>query len=358
MRVALRSGVIAFLLLAGILVAAAEGLASESAPSFQRPVHTYSIVARDPETGDMGVGVQSHWFAVGRLVAWGEAGVGVVATQSFIDSSYGPLGLALMKAGRSAKQALEALKKADPHPEVRQVAMLDVKGTVAAHTGEKCIPAAGHLQGDNFSVQANLMHDASVWPAMAGAYRSTRGDLAAKILAALEAAQASGGDLRGKQSAAILIVKAQSSGRPWADRAMDLRVDDHPKPVQELKRLVRIHRAYEHMNRGDLALEQGDEEKALQEYRTAGAMVPENPEMKFWHGVSLVNRGHVEASVPLFREIFARDKNWATLFSRLPGVGLLNVDKATLESILALGDRPPAPARRRLSPAPAENSLR
>jgi uncharacterized Ntn-hydrolase superfamily protein len=298
-------------------------------------VHTYSIVARDPETGEMGVAVQSHWFSVGSLVTWGEAGVGVVATQSLIDVSYGPLGLAMMKAGRSAPQALAALKVADPHPEIRQVAMIDAKGNVAAHTGEKCIPDAGHIAGENFSVQANLMLNRKVWPAMAEAYRNTQGDLADRMLAALEAAQSVGGDIRGQQSAAILIVKGESTGQPWADTVMELRIEDHPAPVQELKRLVRVHRAYQHMNRGDLAIEQGDVEAALREYSAAEALFPGNVEMKFWHAVSLVNAGRVEDSLPLFKEIFAADRNWAILLPRLPQVNLLDADAETLERILA-----------------------
>ena len=309
--------------------------ARDTSPRVQRRVHTYSIVARDPETGEMGVAVQSHWFSVGSLVTWGEAGVGVVATQSLIDVSYGPLGLALMKAGRSAPQALAALKVADPHPEIRQVAMIDANGNVAAHTGEKCIPDAGHIVGENFSVQANLMLNRKVWPAMAEAYRNTQGDLADRMLAALEAAQSVGGDIRGQQSAAILIVKGESTGQPWADTVMELRIEDHPAPVQELKRLVRVHRAYQHMNRGDLAIEQGDVEAALREYSAAEALFPGNVEMKFWHAVSLVNAGRVEDSLPLFKEIFAADRNWAILLPRLPKVDLLDADAETLERILA-----------------------
>lgn len=306
------------------------GVAAQAA----RPVHTYSIVARDPATGEMAVAVQSHWFSVGSLVAWGEAGVGVVATQSFVDPSYGPLGLALMRAGRTAKQALEGLKAADPHPEVRQVAMLDARGNVAAHTGAKCIPAAGHIVGDNYSVQANLMLNDKVWPAMDKAYRETRGDLVERVLAALDAAQAVGGDIRGKQSAAILVVRGKSTGQPWNDTVMSLRVEDHPEPLAELRRLVRVHRAYEHMNAGDLAVERKDDAGALREYGTAEAMFPDNLEMKFWHAVALVNMGRTDDALPLFRQIFARDPNWATLVPRLPAVDLLKADKATLDRIL------------------------
>jgi uncharacterized Ntn-hydrolase superfamily protein len=299
-----------------------------------RPVHTFSIVARDPATGEMAVAVQSHWFSVGSLVTWGEAGVGVVATQSFVDPSYGPLGLALMRAGRTAKQALEGLKNADPHPEVRQVAMLDAQGSVEAYTGDKCIPAAGHIIGRNYSVQANLMLNDKVWPAMDKAFTETKGSLVDRMLAALDAGQAAGGDIRGKQSAAILVVKGKSTGQPWADTVMSLRVEDHPDPLKELRRLVQVHRAYEHMNAGDLAVERKDNAGALLEYGAAETMFPDNLEMRFWHAVALVNMGRTDESLPLFRQIFARDKNWAILLPRLPQVDLLNADKAALDKIL------------------------
>lgn len=307
---------------------------SQSIIHTRRPVHTYSIVARDPETGYMGVAVQSHWFSVGSIVTWAEAGVGAIATQSLVDVTYGPLGLDLMRAGRTAPQALAALKVADEHPEIRQVAMIDAAGNVAAHTGEKCIPAAGHLIGDNFSVQANLMLNTEVWPAMKHAYESAGGDLADKMLAALQAAQDVGGDIRGKQSAAILIVKGESSGRPWADRVMELRIEDHPEPIKELKRLVRVHRAYEHMNAGDLAIERGDIEGAMKEYSAAGAMFPENLEMKFWHAVSLANASRVDESLPLFKEVFAGDSNWAKLVPRLGDVDIIG-DENTVKKIMA-----------------------
>jgi len=309
---------------------------AEPKQKFQRPVHTYSIVARDPETGDMGVAVQSHWFSVGPLVPWAEAGVGAVATQSFVDVTYGKLGLDLMRAGRTAPEALAALKVADRHPEVRQVAMIDAQGNVAAHTGKKCIIAAGQIVGDNFSVQANLMLSHKVWGEMAKAYRETTGDLATRMLAALEAAQAVGGDIRGKQSAAILIVKGKSSGKPWEDTIMDLRIEDHPEPVKELRRLIKLHRAYEHMNNGDLAIEHNDIDGALREYGAAESLFPDNLEMKFWHAVSLVNAGRVEASLPIFRTIFSRDRNWVTLVPRLPKSDLLPDDQAIINKILSV----------------------
>ena len=201
--------------------------------------HTYSIVARDPATGNFGVAVQSHWFQVGAAVPWAEAGVGAVATQSFVRIDYGPLGLSLMRAGRSADEALQSLLATDAQRDVRQVAMVDRGGAVAAWTGPKCIQAAGHATGKGYSVQANLMDRPTVWPAMARAYESADGDFAARLLAALEAAEREGGDIRGRQSAALLIVRAESTGRPWEDRLVDLRVDDHAAPLPELRRHAR-----------------------------------------------------------------------------------------------------------------------
>lgn len=302
-------------------------------------VHTYSIVARDSVTGEMGVAVQSHWFSVGSIVTWAEAGVGAVATQSLVDPAYGPLGLEMMRSGKTAQQALDGILASDPGSSVRQVAMIDANGNVAAHTGKKCIPDAGHIVGEQFSVQANLMLNDKVWPAMADAYRKTKGDLAERMLAALDAAETVGGDIRGKQSAAILIVSGKQTGKPWVDRIMDLRVEDHSEPLAELRRLAIIHRAYQHMNAGDLAIEKNDIETALREYSAAETLIPENIEMKYWHAVSLVNVGRIEQSLPLFKEIFARDPNWAVLTPRLIGVDLLKIDEVGLKKILSVQNK-------------------
>jgi uncharacterized Ntn-hydrolase superfamily protein len=331
---------IAFLpiLVAGVLVARplhGENPGEDSrAGRFTRPVHTYSIVARDPKTGETGVAVQSHWFAVGTGVPWAEAGVGAIATQSFIDPSYGKVGLDLMRVGRSAPDALKGLVAADENREVRQVAMIDSQGRVAAFTGSKCIPMAGHHVGSDYSVQANLMISDKVWPAMSKAFESAKGDLAERLLAVLEAAQAAGGDIRGRQSAAIVVVAGKPSGKPWEDRRFDLRVDDHPEPVAELRRLVKLQRAYNLMNEGDLAVERKDHEGALKAYAGAETLVPESAEMIYWHAVALVNMKRVDESLPLFAEVFKMDPNWKTLTPRLIGVGLLPVDQTALKRIL------------------------
>jgi uncharacterized Ntn-hydrolase superfamily protein len=304
-------------------------------PSPLRPVHTYSIVARDPATGEMGVAVESHWFSVGSMVPWAEAGVGAVATQSFVDPSYGPLGLEMMRAGRSAPEALAGLLAADPGREVRQVAMVDARGRVAAHTGRSCIQAAGQQVGAGFSAQANLMANDRVWPAMARAFEAAKGDLAERMLAALEAAQAAGGDIRGQQSAALIVVAGRASGRPWEDRLFDLRVEDSPAPLAELRRLLGVARAYRHMNAGDLAVERKDVPAAEREYGAAARLLPGSAEVLYWHAVALASAGEVERSLPLFARAFALDPAWRTLTPRLPAAGLLPDDPVLLARITA-----------------------
>ena len=305
-------------------------------PAGEPLVHTYSIVAVDSVTGEIGAAVQSHWFSVGSLVIWAEAGVGAVATQSFVNVSFGPRGLALLKAGKSPRQALELLIAQDEGRDFRQVAIIDARGNSAAFTGKKCIAEAGHLTGKWFSVQANLMLKATVWEAMARAFTNTSGPLAERMLAALEAAEAQGGDIRGKQSAALLVVSANSTGKVWEDRLIDLRVEDHPEPVRELKRLLKIHRAYEHMNAGDVAVERGDVERALKEYGTAGKMLPDNLEIKFWHAVALVNVGRFEDALPIFSAVFQKNRNWQLLIPRLVPNGVLKVTNAQLERLKKL----------------------
>ncbi len=302
-----------------------------------RPVHTFSIVARDPATGELGVAVQSHWFSVGPIVPWAEAGVGAVATQSFVDPSYGKNGLELMRGGKSAPDALKELLEKDEGREVRQVAMIDAQGRVDAWTGKNDIQAAGHIVGKNFSVQANLMLNDKVWPAMAHAFENTKGDLADRMLAALDAAQAVGGDIRGRQSAALIVVTGKPTGQAWKDRTFDLRVDDSPQPLLELRRLVKLQRAYNHMNAGDLAVEKKDNEGALREYGAAEKLVPNNAEMIYWHAVALVNMGRVDESLPLFRRVFAMDRNWITLTPRLPKSGLLPDDPKLIQKIVSVG---------------------
>lgn len=299
--------------------------------------HTFSIVARDAITGEMGVAVQSHWFSVGTSVSWAEAGVGAVATQSFINKSFGIRGLSLLKNGLTAQQTLDSLLSDDAGREVRQVAIVDNKGNVATHTGNGCIQYATQIQGDQFSVQSNMMLGDQVSNAMAAAFKkSSAKPLAERMLLALEAAQGVGGDIRGQQSAAIIIVPAISTGKPWDDRTVDLRVEDSKEAVKEISRLYKVQVAYEHMNNGDLAIEKNDMAKAMNEYNAAMKMFPANLEMQYWTAVTLANNKQIRKATPLFKKVFAGDKNWKELTRRLPAVKLLTVSNADLKKILAL----------------------
>src|SRR4051812_27756024 len=298
--------------------------------------HTFSIVARDSATGEMAVGVQSHWFSVGTSVPWGEAGVGVVATQSFIDKSYGPNGLALMKQGYTAQQALDSLLKRDSGRVVRQVAFVDNEGNVAVYTGKNCIQYASDIKGANFSVQSNMMLTDSVCQSMAKAFKTSAGkSLAERVLAALDAAQHAGGDIRGKQSAALIVVPGTPT-EPWNNKTIDVRVDDNELPLKELRRLYNLHIAYTHMNNGDLATEKNDMQLARAEYNAAMKMFPSNLEMQYWTAITLANNHNINEALPMLKKVFAQDKNWKELTRRLPAVGLLTVSDESLKRILEL----------------------
>ena len=242
----------------------------------------------------------------------------------------------MLKQGMTSQQVVDSLLATDEGREFRQLAIIDTKGNAASFTGKKCIQPAGNIVGDNFSCQANLMINDKVWPAMAEAFKNAGGPLAERMMAALEAGQKAGGDIRGKQSAAMLVVKGKSTGKVWEDRLIDIRVDDSPEPIKELKRLLKVHRAYDHMNAGDLAVEKNDMALALKEYSTAEKMFPDNAEMKYWHAVALANNGRVDESLPIFSEVFKMDKNWRDLTPRLVPPGLLTVSEKDLQRILDL----------------------
>ncbi|HUZ85879.1 MAG TPA: DUF1028 domain-containing protein [Candidatus Baltobacterales bacterium] len=297
---------------------------------------TYSIVARDPGTGELGVAVQSHYFQVGPVVPWARSGIGAVATQSQVNVSFGPLGLDLLQAGHTAEQALKALLAGDPGAENRQVAIVDAAGNVAAHTGAKCIPAAGHKIGDGFSCQANLMERDTVWDAMCAAYTSTSAPLAERMMAALEAAEAEGGDIRGRQSAAMLVVSGTPTGRSWEERVIDLRVEDAPDPLAELRRLLRLKRAYITSTEADL-LEQGDDREAATRKRAEGLrLAPELVELKFWAGLDMAAKGDLEGGCALMRDAVRKDRRWIELLNRLVAVDSLPAEIArAIEARLA-----------------------
>jgi uncharacterized Ntn-hydrolase superfamily protein len=298
--------------------------------------HTFSIVARDEKTGEIAVGVQSHWFSVGTSVSWAEAGVGAVATQSFTNKSFGIRGLALLKEGKTAQQALDILLSDDPGKEVRQVGIVDAKGNVANFTGKNCVDFGGDLKGKSYAVQSNMMLTDEVPAAMAKSFETNAQlPLAERVLEALKAAQKVGGDIRGKQSAAILVVKGEATGKPWDENHLvDLRVDDHIDPLAEMERLLKTHRAYEHMNNGDLAIENNNMTLAMQEYGAAMKMFPKNLEMQYWTAITLANGGNVQKAALMLQAIYAKEPNWRKMTKRLPKAGLLTVGEKELMLLL------------------------
>lgn len=295
--------------------------------------HTYSIVAIDPEAGLMGVAVQSHWLAVGSLCAWAEPGVGVVATQAKTSPRYGTLGLAGMRRGEDPAVIFAALAAEDPHASARQVAMLDARGRGVTHTGPACIAAAGHERGPHFSVQANMMVDDQVVPTMARAFRDSEGPLAERLLATLRAAQAAGGDMRGAQAAAMVVVRTRLTGDPYRDRPVDLRVDDHPRPVEELARLLGKRRTLDGWGEAEGMLHAGRTDAAEAHFEAVAAAAPDNHEIRFWFGLSLAQAGRWTSSRRWMHEVFTAAPGWVTALERLPGTSVLPDREAGLRLV-------------------------
>jgi uncharacterized Ntn-hydrolase superfamily protein len=279
------------------------------------------------------VAVQSHYFSVGSIVSWAEPGVGAVATQSVVEPAYGPRGLGQMRRGASAPDALRRLLADDDQEAVRQVAMLDKHGRVATHTGSRCIREAGHRVADGVSAQANMMERPTVPDAMLEAFRAANGELGDRLLAALEAAEREGGDIRGRQSAALVVVAPRASGQPTEDRPVDLRVEDHPDPVTELRRLVALRRTYLRVEAGDDLAATGDIQGALEQYAAAHAEQPRNAELAFWHGVALAANGREPQARELLEVAYRENERWRELLRRLPRAGLFPDDEALIERL-------------------------
>lgn len=297
---------------------------------------TYSIVARDPETGRFGVAVQSHYLGVGPVVPWLEAGVGAIATQASVNISFGPIGLELLRAGRSADEVVAALVASDERSAVRQLGVVDVNGRTAAHTGSECIPACGHLARDGFSVQGNLLERETCWPAMAAAYEGGLAEGAPfveRLLRALEAAEGEGGDVRGRQSAAIIVVSGDLQATAWRGRILDMRIEDHQDPVPELRRIVTMQLAY------DLLDDEGDAARsgrtAAERYQQARQMAPDAYELVFWRGVELATGGDVEGGRRELEIAFAADVRWRTTLEHLATGGREGVTPELAKQLLA-----------------------
>jgi len=301
-------------------------------------LHTFSIVAFDEKNNQIGVAVQTHWFAVGALCPWIKAGVGAVATQSMVEVSYGPKGLELLKIGKSPQDTLSLLLSEDKNKDVRQVAIVDAQGNIAVHTGKKCIEKAGHITGKDYSVQANMMLNDLVWPAMADAYEKTEGELSLRMLSALQAGQSAGGDIRGMQSAAMLVADCKKTDEPWKHLILNLRVDDHSEPIKELERLLKINRAYDLMNEGDALITENKSKEAWEKYQQAAQLAPDLEELPFWQAVTLADTGRLEEAIPIFRTLFRKNPNWKELVRRLPASGLLRDDEEMMRRIISINE--------------------
>ena len=275
---------------------------------------TYSIVARDPATGELGVAVQSHWFSVGATVPWAEPAVGAVATQSIADPSYGPNALDLLRSGVRARDALSQLVARDRGRALRQVAVVDAQGQVAVHTGRRCVQFAGHETGRGFVCAANMMRSEGVPQAMTRAFTTAMGDLADRLLAALDAAEAAGGDVRGHQSAAMIVVRARDE--QW-DRSLDLRVEDSAFPLVELRRLLRLRQAYDLAERADELTAAGRREEAALFYRRSMDVAPENAELRFWGGLALVQLNERLAGLEAVKSAIEENEGLGELLNRL-----------------------------------------
>ena len=275
---------------------------------------TYSIVARDPGSGELGVAVQSHWFSVGSLCAFARPGVGAVATQSVVEPAYGPRTLDRLAGGEAPHEALDAQLARDELARMRQVGVVDAQGRLAVHTGDDCIACAGDETGAHWTCQANMMERETVPAAMSAAFESATGPLADRLMVALEAAEGEGGDVRGRQSAALLVVPAQ--GEAWETR-FDLRVEDHREPLKELWRLVLLQRAYDMANEADELIASGRAEQAGRLYRQAAEAAPESDELLFWAGLALAQTGDVDAGVEAVLEAANVHPNWLLLLERL-----------------------------------------
>lgn len=283
---------------------------------------TYSIVARDERTGELGVAVQSRWPFTGGVVTWARPGVGAIATQSFVDVRYGPAGLELLALGRSPEAALGELLADDPDPAVRQVGIVDARGRSAAHTGSGCVASAGHLLGRDVSVQANMMERPTVWPAMLAAYRMADGDLADRLMAALRAAEGEGGDVRGRQSAALLVVPGRPEARPWETR-FDVRVDDARVPLDELARLLAVARAYEALDEGLEAVAVGELSAALALIERAAALAPDDDQLRLWLAVAVFDSGDEDRGRSLYRSALAVEPRAGEHLRRFAAAGQL-----------------------------------
>ncbi len=280
---------------------------------------TYSIVARDPGSGRFGIAIQTCWPFVGAGTPWVECGVGAVVTQSFTEEAHGPNGLALLRGGSAAPDALDRLLAADPGEAVRQVGVVDAAGRAAAHTGARCLEAAGHVTADGVSIQANMMERATVWPAMLAAWQAPAVSFVDRLLAALRAAEREGGDIRGRQAAALIV--SGTPDQPAWKRGIDIRVDDHPAPLDELERLVRLHLGYEALDRAEERGAAGDVDGARRASEDASRLAPGDGQVLVWRALGMSAAGFAEPARELLAAATAMNPRWPEFVRRFAASG-------------------------------------
>ena len=294
---------------------------------------TYSIIGRDPAGGEIGIAVQSRWFNAGQNVAWIEPGVGAVCTQAIVEPAYGQRGLELLRSGRTPEQALATLASEDPGRDVRQVAIADLAGRFAQHTGRACVAAAGHASRADCCAQGNMLASERCWDAMVDAFEGTVAALADRLLVALDAAEREGGDARGRQAARLLVCRAESTGPPWQDRIFDLQVVDHSEPLFELRRLVTVKRAYDHLGRAfDLAGR--DAAAAAEEADAAYELAPADDQIGFWRATLLAGAGRLEEAVAAFGEAVGARAGWPEYLRNCVAAGLVPQEAQALADML------------------------
>lgn len=295
---------------------------------------TYSIVGRDPENGQMGVAVQSRYFSVGGTVPWGVAGVGVVATQAFAERRYGPWLLARLQDGERPREALDAQVAVDPQGALRQVAVIDRAGRIAQHTGARCLPAAGHAAGTDCAAQGNMVQGPAVWQGMVAAFERGDGPLALRLMGALEAAEAAGGDLRGRQSAALLIVDGMAGDDPWQPPVLELRVEDHPTPLVELRRLTEYALVHARASTAMAAVMAG-ESASLADLADCCRLYPDEDGFAFRYGMALLAAGDAAGATRELRRAAAVKGAWPQVARDYVSAGLVPVAAERLETVLA-----------------------
>jgi uncharacterized Ntn-hydrolase superfamily protein len=271
---------------------------------------TYSIVARDASTGELGVGVQTCFLAVGSIVPWARPGVGAVATQAFAELAYGPRCLDALEAGTSPGDALVEARAVDPMPEVRQVGVMAADGGTAAMTGELCVDHAGHVAGEGFTAQANMVSSPAVWDAMAAAFEASAGPLARRLLAALDAGEAAGGDARGRMSAALLVVEGSPTEQTGGGTVVDLRVDRSEDPLGELARLLDAADAFADYDRATDQLFGGDPVAALASIDRALETLPGDENLRLVRAGALLGVGATDDGVAELRALVADRPTW------------------------------------------------